>query len=186
MLRIRLRRQGKKKKPFYHIVVTQKENPVQGKYIASLGYFDPINVKRSIDKDKTMSWLNNGAVPSNTVSRILKKEGLKHKLIVVKIFNKKAKGEKKETEKIVEKKAEVMEESQKSPVIEAPADTKVITEKTENKEKADGKAQDSQAKDEEKQENPQTEENEKPKEDVKLEKKKEEKVPTSSKKKEKK
>ncbi|MFA6423407.1 MAG: 30S ribosomal protein S16 [Patescibacteria group bacterium] len=84
MQRIRLTRIGKKKRPFYRIVVTPQQNAVKGKFTSIVGNFDPMTKKLSIDKDSILNWLNMGAIPSNTVSKLLLEAGLKHKLIVFK------------------------------------------------------------------------------------------------------
>jgi small subunit ribosomal protein S16 len=75
MLIIRLRRAGKKKKPFYHIVVTEHTAPVQGKFVEKLGYYDP--TKKSdkdqllVKKDRIEYWISKGAKTSDTVNNLL-------------------------------------------------------------------------------------------------------------------
>jgi small subunit ribosomal protein S16 len=84
MQKIRLTRIGKKKHPFYRIVVTPKESPVQGKFTAILGNYDPFTKNLSLNEDSILEWLNTGAQPSNTVAKLLLGAGMKHKLIVYK------------------------------------------------------------------------------------------------------
>lgn len=86
MLTIRLRRTGKKKKPLYRIVVTDSRTPVQGKYIAMIGHYNPFTKAVVLDTNIALDWMNKGAKPSNTVSKIFLKQDLKHKSIVVKKF----------------------------------------------------------------------------------------------------
>ncbi|MEK7548444.1 MAG: 30S ribosomal protein S16 [Patescibacteria group bacterium] len=95
MLVIRLRRIGKKNKPSYRIVVAEHTNPVSGKVVADLGFYNPHTKKIGLLAEPAKEWLDKGAQPSNTVAKILTKEKVKHNLIVVKTKNRPAK--KKET-----------------------------------------------------------------------------------------
>lgn len=73
---IRLRRSGAKKRPFYRIVVAHAADRPSGKYIESLGYYNPIEpTQLELDVDKAVSWLNRGAQPSETVRSLLAKTG---------------------------------------------------------------------------------------------------------------
>ena len=73
---IRLRRTGAKKRPFYRIVVTDNRARLGGKYIESLGYYNPISPEQlEMDVDKAVDWLNRGARPSETVRSLLVKSG---------------------------------------------------------------------------------------------------------------
>ena len=73
---IRLRRTGAKKRPFYRIVVADNRGPRDGKYIESLGYYNPISPEQlEMDVDKAVDWLNRGAQPSDTVRSLLVKSG---------------------------------------------------------------------------------------------------------------
>jgi small subunit ribosomal protein S16 len=73
---IRLKRMGRKKKPFYRIVVADERNPRQGRSADDLGYYDPIPDQIQIDEEKAMKWLNDGAKPTETVKSILSKTGV--------------------------------------------------------------------------------------------------------------
>ena len=73
MVRIRLSRRGKKGKPFYRIVVTDKRTKRSGAPIEQIGTYDPISKKLVIDKDKAQQWIKNGAKPTDTVATLLKK-----------------------------------------------------------------------------------------------------------------
>ena len=72
MLRIRLRRVGKKGRPYYRIVVTEKRNPRDGAYIDGIGHYDPMADPPAItlDEARAVDWLRKGAQPSDPVRRI--------------------------------------------------------------------------------------------------------------------
>lgn len=76
--RIRLRRMGAKKKPFYRIVVADSRAPRDGRFIEEIGYYDPCKdpAEVKIDDEKVVQWLNTGAQPSETVRALLNKAGL--------------------------------------------------------------------------------------------------------------
>jgi len=69
--RIRLRRMGAKKVPFYRIVVANSRSPVNGKFIDRLGWYDPREKKIEVDREKTLAWINKGAQLSNPVKKLL-------------------------------------------------------------------------------------------------------------------
>ncbi|MBP3692429.1 MAG: 30S ribosomal protein S16 [Clostridia bacterium] len=77
-VKIRLRRMGAKKAPFYRIVVADSRFPRDGRFIEELGYFnpnsDPAEVK--LDGDKAKDWIAKGAQPTDTVKALLKKNGV--------------------------------------------------------------------------------------------------------------
>ncbi|WP_295213937.1 30S ribosomal protein S16 [Ruminococcus sp.] len=77
-VKIRLRRMGAKKAPFYRIVVADERYPRDGRFIEEIGYYDPTKEPTvvSLDTDKAKTWLANGAQPTDTVKSILKKEGV--------------------------------------------------------------------------------------------------------------
>lgn len=77
-VKIRLRRMGAKKAPFYRIVVADSRFPRNGRFIEEIGYYDPTKepVVVKIDADKAKQWLANGAQPTDTVKSILKKQEL--------------------------------------------------------------------------------------------------------------
>ena len=80
-VRIRLARKGRKKKPFYHIVVADARAPRDGKYIDRIGSYNPLTVPATIevDRDKAYQWLEKGAQPSDTARAILKFKGVYYK-----------------------------------------------------------------------------------------------------------
>ncbi len=78
MVRIRLRRMGAKKKPFYRIVVAHKESPRDGRFIEVLGIYDPRTQPETVEvkRDRVTYWLSVGAQPSDSVARMLRKLNL--------------------------------------------------------------------------------------------------------------
>ena len=77
MVKIRLRRMGAKKAPFYRIVVAEFRSPRNGRFIEEIGYYDPMKEPAVIDVDaeKAKTWLANGAQPTETVKALLVKSG---------------------------------------------------------------------------------------------------------------
>ena len=77
-VKIRLRRMGAKKAPFYRIVVADSRFPRDGRFIEQVGYYDPTKdpVVVKLEEDKVKKWLENGAQPTDTVRSLLKKENL--------------------------------------------------------------------------------------------------------------
>tara|TARA_Y100001933_G_C18576177_1_gene387789 strand:+ start:72 stop:317 length:246 start_codon:yes stop_codon:yes gene_type:complete len=73
-VRIRLTRLGRKKKPFYRIIVADGESPRDGKFLDILGTYDPLQNPAviKIDNDKLQDWLGRGALPSTTVKSLIK------------------------------------------------------------------------------------------------------------------
>lgn len=76
-VKIRLKRMGAKKAPFYRIVVTDSRSPRDGKFIEEIGYFNPISEPNElkVDNEKAIDWMSKGAQPSDTVRALLKKSG---------------------------------------------------------------------------------------------------------------
>jgi small subunit ribosomal protein S16 len=75
MVKIRLQRQGKKKAPFYHIVVADSRSPRDGKIVEKIGSYDPMTNPSTvvIDKEKLEKWTKNGAKPTDSVKQIIEK-----------------------------------------------------------------------------------------------------------------
>ena len=75
MVKIRLARHGAKKKPFYRIVVADERSPRDGRYIELIGTYDPLQNPAGvqINKETLEKWLRNGAQPTDTVARLIKK-----------------------------------------------------------------------------------------------------------------
>ena len=77
-VRIRLKRFGAKKRPFYRIVVADSRSPRDGRFIDEIGYYNPIAepAELKIDIEKAKKWLSVGAQPSDTVKSLFRKEGI--------------------------------------------------------------------------------------------------------------
>ncbi len=75
MVKIRLKRIGAKKAPFYRVVVADGRYPRNGRFIEEIGYYNPMTnpAEIKIDAEKATTWLNNGAQPTETVRALLKK-----------------------------------------------------------------------------------------------------------------
>ncbi len=73
---IRLTRAGGKKIPFYRVVAADTRSPRDGRFIEQLGVYDPLRdpVEFRVDQDRLQHWLKNGALPSQTVSELLKRQ----------------------------------------------------------------------------------------------------------------
>ncbi len=78
MVRMRLKRMGMKKKPFYRVIVADITSPRDGRNIAEIGYYDPMTEPATIkiDAEAAKKWLANGAQPTDTVRTLLKKSGI--------------------------------------------------------------------------------------------------------------
>lgn len=85
-VRLRLRRMGKKKKPFYRIVAIDSREARNGKYLEKVGHYNPISEPVEIDVkvDRALYWLQNGAQPSDTVRSLLKKRGVMMRFDLIK------------------------------------------------------------------------------------------------------
>ncbi|MBE5767259.1 MAG: 30S ribosomal protein S16 [Clostridiales bacterium] len=77
MVKIRLKRMGMKKKPFYRIVITDSRSPRDGAFIEEIGYYNPLvnPAEIKVDGERAKYWLGVGAQPSDTVRALLKKGG---------------------------------------------------------------------------------------------------------------
>ena len=78
MVKIRLKRMGAHKKPFYRIIVADARAPRDGKFIDEIGYYNPMTEPKDIkiDEEKTKKWIENGAQPTETVKKLLKNSGI--------------------------------------------------------------------------------------------------------------
>ena len=77
-VKIRLRRMGAKKAPFYRVVVADSRFPRDGRFIEEIGYYNPLSepVEVKIDAEAAQKWIKNGAQPTDTVKALLKKNGI--------------------------------------------------------------------------------------------------------------
>ena len=78
MVKIRLRRMGAKKNPYYRIVVADSHSPRDGRCIEEIGTYDPLAnpAAVNVDAEKVQTWIKNGAQPTDTVRGLLKKAGV--------------------------------------------------------------------------------------------------------------
>lgn len=81
MVKIRLKRMGANKKPFYRIVVADSRSPRDGRFIEEIGYYNPISTPKvvKINEEKAVKWLNVGAQPTETVKNLFKSNGVLEK-----------------------------------------------------------------------------------------------------------
>ena len=108
-VKLRLKRMGAKQRPFYRIVAADARSPRDGRFIETVGTYDPIKNPAviNIDEEKALKWLKNGAQPTETVKALFKTQGLNQKYAESKAKKsvKKAESNKKEPEKKSTKKA---------------------------------------------------------------------------------
>ena len=78
MVKIRLRRMGAKKSPYYRIVVADSHFPRDGRFIEEIGTYDPLTEPSTIkvDAERVQTWIKNGAQPTDTVKNLLKRAGV--------------------------------------------------------------------------------------------------------------
>ena len=76
MVKIRLQRAGKKKAPFYHIVIADSKSPRDGKIIEQIGTYNPMTEPSELvlDREKVAQWIKNGAKPTDTVKRLIENQ----------------------------------------------------------------------------------------------------------------
>lgn len=77
-VKIRLKRMGQKKAPFYRVVVADSRSPRDGKFIAEIGTYDPTQEPSAfnVNEEEAKKWLSNGAQPTDTVGKLFKQAGL--------------------------------------------------------------------------------------------------------------
>ena len=77
-VKIRLKRMGQKKRPFYRVVVADSRSPRDGKFIEEIGYYNPMEEPKvvKVDADKAKDWISKGAQPTDTVKTLFKKHGV--------------------------------------------------------------------------------------------------------------
>ena len=80
-VKIRLKRMGAKKAPFYRVVVADSRSPRDGRFIEVLGTYNPLTTPAEVklDEEKAMKWLNDGAIPTDTVKNLFSKAGIMEK-----------------------------------------------------------------------------------------------------------
>ncbi|APF28933.1 TPA: 30S ribosomal protein S16 [Clostridium botulinum] len=77
-VKIRLKRMGAKKAPFYRVVVADSRSPRDGRFVEEIGYYNPITEPSTIklDEEKVQKWMKNGAQPTDTVKKLIEKAGI--------------------------------------------------------------------------------------------------------------
>lgn len=136
MLKIRLARVGKKKKPLYRIIITESSRDNYGKYLEILGHYNPFSKVCEVKKDRVLYWVEKGAKISPTLHNLLVDQnviaGAKVKAYKVKKKGKdggieiKPEAEKKEEQKIVEEKKVEAKPVEEKPTEEKPAETNPV------------------------------------------------------------
>ncbi|MCY6372389.1 30S ribosomal protein S16 [Clostridium ganghwense] len=81
-VKIRLKRMGAKKAPFYRVVVADSRSPRDGRFIEEIGYYNPVSEPKTIkiDEEKAVKWVKNGAQPTDVVKKLFTKAGINEKL----------------------------------------------------------------------------------------------------------
>lgn len=75
-VKIRLKRMGAKKRPFYRVVAADSRSPRDGRFIESFGTYNPLNGEINVKEEEALKWLRNGAIPTDTAKNILSKAGI--------------------------------------------------------------------------------------------------------------
>lgn len=110
MLKIRLRRTGKRNQPHYRLVVAEHTAPITGKFVAVVGHYNPRSKELVVNAEEITKWLNQGAQASNTVARLLSRQGIEHKQLQIHSYKERP-----------SKKAAAEGGDETAPVAEAPA-----------------------------------------------------------------
>ena len=86
-VKLRLKRMGSKQKPFYRVVAADSRSPRDGRFIETVGTYNPIKnpAEINIDEEKALKWLNNGAIPTDTVKNLFSKAGINAKFAESKV-----------------------------------------------------------------------------------------------------
>ncbi len=123
-VKLRLKRMGSKQKPFYRIVAADSRSPRDGRFIETIGTYNPIKGADvlTIDEEKALKWLNNGAIPTDTVKNLFTQKGINAKYA-------ESKAKKSTKAKEPKKAAETKAPAKKAPAKKAPAKTTKTTTK---------------------------------------------------------
>ena len=87
-VKLRLKRMGAKKNPFYRVIAADSRSPRDGKFIETVGTYNPANGEVKINEELAIKWLSNGAIPTDTVRSLLSKQGIMTKFSQAKKENK--------------------------------------------------------------------------------------------------
>ena len=92
-VKLRLRRMGAKKKPFYRVIAADSRSPRDGKFIEEVGYYNPTRVPAEvkINEELALKWLNQGAIPTDTVRSLFSNAGIMKKFHETKMTKKESK-----------------------------------------------------------------------------------------------
>lgn len=92
-VKLRLKRMGSKKRPFYRVVAADSRSPRDGRFIEEVGYYNPITepAEVKIDEEKALKWLKDGAIPTDTVRDLFSKQGIMKKFHETKMSKKEEK-----------------------------------------------------------------------------------------------
>lgn len=137
MLAIRFLRSGRRNRAFFRIVLTEKSRPPKSNFIKELGWFDPHSKEASLKTEEILKYLDNGAKPSNSVSKLLIANKIKHKQIVFVPDAPKSKKNDNKTEAVNKEEVtteEILEENTKTDeetATEVQDEEKISTEETE-------------------------------------------------------
>lgn len=126
MLKIRLQRSGRKGKANYRIVVAEHTAPIQGRYVALLGTYDPLVAKHGFkpNVDLIQEWIKKGAKPTNTVARLLKGQGVEGmEAYIVDMQSKSVKNPKEQPEPAAPAPEAAAEAKEEAPAVETKEET---------------------------------------------------------------
>ena len=100
-VKLRLKRMGAKKRPYYRIVAADSRSPRDGRFIETVGTYNPITVpaELNVNEEVALKWLSNGAIPTDTVRALLSKQGIMKKFHESKMVSKKEEPKAKKTTK---------------------------------------------------------------------------------------
>lgn len=79
MVKIRLKRMGAKKRPFYRLVAADSRKPRDGRFIETIGTYNPLDGEINVNEEIALKWLSNGAMPTDTAKSVLSKAGIMKK-----------------------------------------------------------------------------------------------------------
>lgn len=129
MLKIRLRRVGKRNQPSYRVVVVEHTTKAQGSYLENLGNYNPRANEFAVKQDRVLHWLSVGAQPSERMAKLLTKAGVTHKQIVLPDYDRKPKRKSKKAQPEAPVAEQPAEPTADEPTTDAPesADAEVNT-----------------------------------------------------------
>lgn len=123
MLKIRLRRVGKRNQPSYRVVVVEHTTKVQGSYLENLGNYNPRANEFAVKQDRVLHWLSVGAQPSERMAKLLTKAGVTHKQIVLPDYDRKPKRKSKKAQPEAPVAEQPAEPTADEPTTDAPEST---------------------------------------------------------------